>query len=210
MKSNRSGFTLIELLIVVAIIAILAAIAVPNFLESQTRAKVSRVLSDLRTTATGLEAYRTDHSAYPSSGSGGAYIQPYNVRMKPLTTPVPYLGKVPGPSPFVPPVDNNQQNPAGTGNYEYYSKVSVIAGGTDEYALNVWFGICGTGVSFAPGMNPPYLEGPLWLLKDKGPDRLWSWEGPGSAVDMAVFYDPTNGTVSRGEIYKSQMRSSFQ
>lgn len=64
-KSHRRAFTLIELLIVVAIIAVLAAIAVPNFLEAQTRANVSRVKADLRTIATGVEAYRVDHGLYP-------------------------------------------------------------------------------------------------------------------------------------------------
>ena len=59
---NRA-FTLIELLIVVAIIAILAAIAVPNFLEAQTRSKVSRTKADMRTCATALEAY--DHQDMP-------------------------------------------------------------------------------------------------------------------------------------------------
>ncbi len=62
---RRVGFTLIELLIVVAIIAILAAIAVPNFLEAQVRAKVSRVSSDMRTLATGIEAFRVDNREYP-------------------------------------------------------------------------------------------------------------------------------------------------
>lgn len=63
------GFTLIELLIVVAIIAILAAIAVPNFLEAQTRAKVSRALADMRTLATGIESYRVDNPKYPPFGA---------------------------------------------------------------------------------------------------------------------------------------------
>ena len=65
-KSARlDGFTLIELLIVVALIAILAAIAVPNFLEAQTRAKVSRAKSDMRSVAIALESYRVDNNNYP-------------------------------------------------------------------------------------------------------------------------------------------------
>jgi type II secretion system protein G len=69
---QKKGFTLIELLIVVAIIAILAAIAVPNFLEAQVRAKVSRVKSDHRSLATAIESYYVDHGTYPPNHNGPA------------------------------------------------------------------------------------------------------------------------------------------
>jgi len=61
----KRAFTLIELLIVIAIILILVAIALPNFLAAQTRAKVARVESDLRNLATAIEFFRTEHMHYP-------------------------------------------------------------------------------------------------------------------------------------------------
>jgi type II secretion system protein G len=64
-QKSRTAFTLIELLIVVAIIGILAAIAVPNFLNAQVRAKVARVRSELRSVSDACALYRNDHGQYP-------------------------------------------------------------------------------------------------------------------------------------------------
>src|SRR5512141_331580 len=99
MKPISKGFTLIELLIVVAIIAILAAIAIPNFLAAQIRAKVSRAKAEMRTIATGLESYYVDNNDYPWWYFD--FIPSYNIpvsrRLNPLTTPIAYISKVPGP-----------------------------------------------------------------------------------------------------------------
>jgi prepilin-type N-terminal cleavage/methylation domain-containing protein len=67
MKKNQKGFTLIELLIVVAIIAILAAIAIPQFSQYRIRGYNSAAASDLRNTKIALEAFKTDWQAYFST-----------------------------------------------------------------------------------------------------------------------------------------------
>ena len=81
----RKAFTLIELLIVVAIIAILAAIAVPNFMEAQVRSKVARAKTDMRTMTTALEQYHVDNNGYPDIFT----------RLNTITTPIQYISTVP-------------------------------------------------------------------------------------------------------------------
>ncbi len=68
-KRNQKGFTLIELLIVVAIIGILAAIAIPNLLTAMQRAKQKRTMADIRTIATAWEARATDVNKYNAAGA---------------------------------------------------------------------------------------------------------------------------------------------
>lgn len=69
-RSNRdSGFTLIELLIVVAIIGIIAAIAIPNLLNAIDRGKQKRSMADMKTLGTAIESYSIDVNFYPISTS---------------------------------------------------------------------------------------------------------------------------------------------
>lgn len=97
MRFSEKGFTLIELLIVVAIIAILAAIAVPNFLEAQTRAKISRTVADIRTLSTALETYQIDTNKYPfdKTQADGYTPKPPNALSwyvsNHITSPIAYL-----------------------------------------------------------------------------------------------------------------------
>jgi prepilin-type N-terminal cleavage/methylation domain-containing protein len=67
---NRKGFTLIELLIVVVIIGILAAIAIPKFANTKQKAVVASMKSDLRNLVTAQEAYFSDNNTYaPAIGA---------------------------------------------------------------------------------------------------------------------------------------------
>jgi prepilin-type N-terminal cleavage/methylation domain-containing protein len=64
MLRNRQGFTLIELLIVVVIIGILAAIAIPKFASTKEKAYVTAMKSDLRNMMTAQESYFSDYATY--------------------------------------------------------------------------------------------------------------------------------------------------
>jgi type II secretion system protein G len=176
-KRGLGGFTLIELLIVVAIIAILAAIAIPNFLEAQARAKVGRAKADMRTIMMALESYRIDTNLYPEDYAAAS---PQATGQGRLTSPVAYLTSVPL-DPF--------------GGYR-----------SGPLSLQV--------VSFTLGTAPE--ERPTrYALASAGPDREDStvplfdypghsddiWENPASGFDY-VRYDPTNGTVSQGDIIR--------
>ena len=76
LKRDSKGFTLIELLIVVAIIGIIAAIAIPNLLNAIDRGKQKRTMADMRSIGTAVESYAIDNNVYPVAANIGALTTP--------------------------------------------------------------------------------------------------------------------------------------
>ena len=86
-NGNSKGFTLIELLIVVAIIGIIAAIAIPNLLNAIDRGKQKRTMADMRSIGTSVEAYAVDSNHYPTAANIGAVetvLEPVYIGTLPL------------------------------------------------------------------------------------------------------------------------------
>ncbi len=226
----KRAFTLIELLIVVAIIAILAAIAVPNFLEAQTRAKVARVQSDLRSIATGIETYRIDQNSYPEGTDNPdgydpaikAFLAPYGLGNKyygfrlisgdkhvgtdffGLTTPIAYMNAIPN-DPFV----------KGCGNWTYCYRPAkerrngyvLTSVGPDMDHL----GTNNSGIGNANSANPLSTAQDARLGDISERAVIHFIEGTqGAGVDASrmreylvdLSYDATNGTVSDGDVYR--------
>ncbi len=186
-QNARRAFTLIELLIVVAIIAILAAIAVPNFLEAQVRSKVSRAVNDMRTLATALEAYFVDANSYPPDGTdlpptGFNPLVDFDVarRMRPLTTPMAYLTTLP-------------TDPFHTEKVQFTGSDFLFPGSPPfTYVYNTFGSFTGLfGPGPANGGSPDN-----YTLTSLGPDQAFDAVLIGTTLD----YDPTNGTISAGDI----------
>lgn len=184
-RDSRSAFTLIELLIVVAIIAILAAIAVPNFLEAQTRAKTSRVAAELRTLATALETYAIDHARYPAYGHPYDHLEDgelETVMPLRLTTPVAHLTALfDEPFPNLEEEDEHRRRP-----YLYWHTYADTYLGVQNDADEVY--------EWAETFYGSERRHMKYLIWSHGPD--------GDGEDEGIAYDPTNGTISNGDILK--------
>lgn len=224
---RKSGFTLIELLIVVAIIAILAAIAIPNFLQAQIRAKVSRAQAEMQTLATALESYEIDNNTYPlmrgllsdnyptlqrpedftgfgqQIGDLGSPTGDNGFRTCPveLTTPIAYIATLPT-DPFKNPgldvVSNDEFDRQDSLDLGYvYSNIYEWAGGA-----STGFTIGEDGYSYG-----------YWRLCSIGPSAFTCTPGGADPNFPAVgylSYDPTNGTVTLGNILRTQVSPTGQ
>ncbi|MCA9439834.1 MAG: prepilin-type N-terminal cleavage/methylation domain-containing protein [Candidatus Omnitrophica bacterium] len=214
---KKRGFTLIELLIVIAIILILIAIALPNFLEAQVRAKVTNANAELRTLETAMASYFTERGRHMADGfemmqvgidpSGGypAGGEGSNIIYSQLTTPVAYVTDIP--------VDEFQVarsavDSAGNGagarsealtHYRVYSEgwKCAAAGGSFNGES------CNGNLTFDP--EQLYLGN--WIFLSPGPNgqhNYGEWAMARTVIQEGSprTYNPTNGTRSHGDIVK--------
>ena len=210
---KTKAFTLIELLIVVAIIGILAAIAVPNFLNAQSRAKIARSYADIKSITTSLESFRIDKNVLMVdfwdddtdigqarmkdifNGIGGMHNDRGGTTgvLAPLTSPVAYMSSVPL-DPFA---VTGRSGDSTTGliaadqlapiTYLYMDEEAQIPGRDHSTVLAL-------GNPLYPSTRP--LKNGDYVLIAYGPDGRRN-----SPPGYGLPYAGTNGILSMGDIW---------
>jgi len=175
------GFTLIELLIVVAIIGILAAIAVPNFLNAQVRAKVAKVVSEEKSVRDAYTRYFMDQNSWPPHLDGDDAQHRY------VTTPIAYLST----SIFCPFLNTSLGQ---TINQWQYFKGQYHVEPAYFWHDKQWPGLSQN--------DPPYWaqqRNTAYFIISIGPDIDFD-QPQGCATCWASIYNPSNGVQSSGDI----------
>jgi len=229
-QNKQKAFTLIELLIVVAIIAILAAIAVPNFLEAQVRAKVSRATADLKTVSLGIEMYRVDNNNLPYTQDigpavwlvpGGRPESNDGHQVGGITSPIAYITSVPVDAFEHSFRDTNGDLIFGKGPLYYDRPGFAYIDGVFVQNKPTFVPADAVGTSSLTGdgadtlVNDPGLMPTEYALYSLGPDLdLVVRDNTGAIVTSSKFninnrYDSSNGTISVGNVVRYAGSETF-
>ncbi len=186
---NTFGFTLIELLIVIAIILILISIALPNFLEAQTRTKVTRSMTDMRTIGIAIEGYYLDYKRYIPWAAAT-----FKERFIRLTTPHAYMKEVyddifnADGQPWLQLGIKYSENDAKMmKTFDYVNHDEYAKADRNKTEIRDQTGKLGQVIRSA------------YHLRGFGPDRD-NDSGSGAPYHGPIPYSPTNGTVSNGDL----------
>ena len=140
LRNIKKGFTLVELLIVIIIIAVLAAIAIPKFSNSSTRSKESSLRANLKLVRNAIDLFRADTNAYPADMAGltTSTTSGLNTAAAKCTIAAtdwrgPYLQTVP-----VDPVSGSQMTYGTTATDVGTVKSSATGNGLDGTAYSTW------------------------------------------------------------------------
>ena len=217
----KKGFTLIELLIVVLIIAILAAIAVPNFLEFQTRAKVSRPKSDMRSLATAMEAYFVDNNEYPAmmraggvlhvNNARGGELETVSFRLRAPNSTTDFLNTLTSPISYISDYPTDPFSKGTVFGYRQWPRTWIMMSfgpDRDEGArlpgdhYNILPQVNGRVVVFDDGVTTGLIDlnfEPSFVLSIPQPSPEYI-SAVGVHSGNSLLYDPSNGTISEGDV----------
>ncbi len=176
---TKSAFTLIELLIVVAIIGILAAIAVPNFINAQTKAKLAQATANMKSVSTAVEMYRLDYNSFPwwATDSNDFF------GLKQLTSPIAYMSGT-----------NGMRNP--------FIKSTSFDGSTNLFSNEIdSFIELGSGKRNNGPVYPHEYPTNVYHLESSGPDKGDDYDTH-AYPRAGLVYHVSNGLISRGDLFR--------